>query len=63
MYGIFKFTKPKCKTFKRHTWDYEHGNYELLYQKSASFDWNSLHDKDIDMDAKQYNSKINQHRK
>ena len=52
IYGIFKFTKPKCKPFKRHIWDYEHGNYELLRQKASSFDWNSLHDEDIDIYAK-----------
>ena len=48
IYGMFKFTKTKSKTFKRHIWNYEH-NYELLRQKASSFDWNSLHDEDIDI--------------
>ena len=50
--------KPNSKTFKRHIWDYEHGNYELLCQKAYSFGWNSLHDEDIDKYTKNITIKI-----
>ena len=58
IYGIFKFTKPQCKSFKRHIWNYEQGNYDLLRQKASSFDWNSLHDEDIDTYAKNITAKV-----
>ena len=47
IYGIFKFSKPKPKTFMRHIWSYEQGNYDLLRQKALSIDWSSLQDNDV----------------
>ena len=48
IYGIFKFTKPKCKTFKRHIWNYERGNYDLLRSTALLMDWDSLQDNNVD---------------
>lgn len=49
IYGIFKFCKPKFKSFQRHIWDYTKGNYDLLRNKAQQIDWNSLQDQDIDI--------------
>ena len=37
VYGILKFSKQKHKTFTRHIWSYEHGNYNILRGKSIIF--------------------------
>ncbi|MCW4344426.1 MAG: reverse transcriptase domain-containing protein [Candidatus Thiodiazotropha endolucinida] len=58
IYGIFKFTKPKCKTFKRHIWNYEQGNYDLLRNKAMLVDWNSLQDDDVDIYSENIKSTI-----
>ena len=54
IYGIFKFSKPKIKTFKRHIWSYDKGNYDILRDKASSIDWGSLQDDDIDIYSIQY---------
>ena len=38
IFGIFKFLKPKFKSFLRHIWRYEYGDYNLLRQKASSID-------------------------
>ena len=48
IYGIFKFSKPKIKTFTRHVWSYEQGDYDLLRQKASAIDWNSLQNDNVD---------------
>ena len=59
IYGIFKFSKPKIKSFMRHIWNYEQGNYVLLREKASTFDWNSLQDNNIDVYADNVNTVIN----
>ena len=58
IYGIFKFSKPKVKTFMRHICIYEQGDYDLLRDKASS-DWGSLQNNDIDIYAKNINTAIN----
>lgn len=41
IFGIFKFSKPKFKSFLRHIWRYEYGDYNLLRQKASSTNWDS----------------------
>ena len=59
IYGIFKFSKPKFKTFSRHVWYYEQGNFNLLRDKASLFDWGSLRDSDINVYADNINTAIN----
>ena len=58
VYGILKFSKQKHKTFTRHIWSYEHGNYNILREKASSFNWNTCHDNDIDVYANNLNAAI-----
>ena len=58
VYGFFKFPKPKQKSFTRHIWKYDQGDYDLLRTKSASTDWTSLYDEDIDTHAENITSHI-----
>ena len=58
IYGIFKFSKPKVKTFMRHIWSYEQGDYDLLREKASTFDWTSLQSDDIDIYATNLNTAI-----
>ena len=57
-FGIFKFSKPKRQSFQRFIWRYEHGDYNLLRQKAASVNWNSLQHLDINVYAKALINKI-----
>ena len=43
------FSKAKSKSFERHIWDYNNGDYELLREKASEYDWNSLYDDNIDI--------------
>ncbi|MCG8113681.1 MAG: reverse transcriptase domain-containing protein [Candidatus Thiodiazotropha taylori] len=47
VFGILKFSKPKSKTFTRHIWNYNNGNYDHLRDMATNFDWNSCKDKNI----------------
>ena len=58
IYGIFKFSKPKIKTFTRHVWSYEQGDYDLLRQKASAIDWNSLQNDNINVHAENINTDI-----
>ena len=42
VFGVFNFSKPNIKCFKRRAWQYDRGDYELLRQKTSSDDLNSL---------------------
>ena len=52
MFGIYNFSKPKSKSFTRHIWKYDQGDYNLLRNKAASTDWGSLEDNDMNTHAK-----------
>ena len=36
------------KAFKRHIWNYNNGDYDLLRNKALNIDWDSLKDESID---------------
>ena len=50
-FGIFKFSKPKRQSFQRFIWRYDQGDYNLLRQNVASFNWNTLQHQDISVYA------------
>ena len=47
IYGICNFTKPKHKSFFRHTWSFERGDYNSLREKASRTNWDTLYDTDI----------------
>ena len=52
VFGILNFTKPKTKSYTRHTWSYDRGDYNLLREKAADTNWNILSDPDINIHTK-----------
>ena len=52
VFGIYNFSKPKSKSFTRHIWKYDQGDYNLLRNKAVSTDWESSEDNDINTHAK-----------
>ena len=54
VFGVFNFSKPKRKSFKRHTriWRYDQGNYNLLRQRAATTNWTALQNPGINVYAK-----------
>ena len=52
VFGILNFSKPKRKSFTRHIWRYDQGNYNLLREKISNADWLALQDDDINAYAK-----------
>ena len=59
IYGIFKFSKPRVKTFLRHVWYYERGGFNLFRDKASTLDWESLQSSDINVYADNINTAIN----
>ena len=59
IYGIFKFSKPRVKTFLRHVWYYERGDFNLFRDKASTLDWGSLQSSDINIYADNINTAIN----
>lgn len=58
IYGLLNLKKKKYKSFKRHIWLFDKGNYPLLRDKAASIDWNELHDNSLDIYCNNITSKI-----
>ena len=58
VFGVLKYVKPKTKSFLRHIYSYDKGNFDLLREKASLFDWNSLHDENIDIYARKVETKI-----
>ena len=56
--GILKFVRPKIKAFTRHIYSYDEGNFNLLREKASLIDWNSLQDDNINVYARNIESKI-----
>ena len=54
VFGVFSFSKPKIKCFKRRVWQYDRGDYDLLRQKASFSDWNSLQNSDINIYTKNF---------
>lgn len=51
VFGLLKFSKPKAKSFTRHIWYYDQGDFQLLRTRAAETDWNSLRDDNLDIYA------------
>ena len=51
VFGILKFTKPKKKSFTRHIYNYNNGNFDLLRDKASSFDLDTLQGENKDIYA------------
>ena len=51
IFGIFKFTKHKCKSFMRNIWYYDQGNYDLMRERASVVPWDNLKHDDIDVYA------------
>ncbi|MCG7879453.1 MAG: reverse transcriptase domain-containing protein [Candidatus Thiodiazotropha taylori] len=58
IYAIIKFSKPKHKSFVRHIWYYDRGDYNELRNKARLVDWNSLQDNDINVYANNVTNKV-----
>ena len=58
IYGIFKFSKTKTRSFTRRIRRYDQGNYDRLREKAAAIDWDALGDNDIDSYAANLHSTI-----
>ena len=58
VYCILKFPKPKYKTFQRFIWKYNEGDYNLLNNKFANFDWTSVENDDVNIYAEQLTDTI-----
>ena len=48
IFGIFKFSKPKVKSYTRQIWNYEQGDFQLLRSKAAETDWSAFRDDSLD---------------
>ena len=57
-YGIFNFSKPKHKSFLRHTWSFDRGDYNKLREKASLTNWDSLYDIDINKHAQNISNHI-----
>ena len=58
VYGIFNFSKPKHKSFVRHTWSFEQGDYNLLREKASLTNWDNLCDAYINKYAHNISNQI-----
>ena len=58
VYGIFNFSKPKHKSYVRHTWSFEQGDYNLLRGKASLTNWDHLYDADINKHAQNISNQI-----
>ena len=58
VYGIFNFSKPKHKSFVRHIWSFEQGDYNLLREKALLTNWDNLYDADINKYAQNISNHI-----
>lgn len=48
VFGILNFSKPKRKSYIRHVWFFDRGDFNLLRHKIARTDWGALESQDID---------------
>ena len=56
IYVFCKFSKPKAKSFTRHIWMYNDGNFGLLCDKGSSIDWHASVNDDLSIYATNLNS-------
>ena len=58
VFGIFKFTKAKVQSYKRHIWQYDRGDYDYMRALASTTNWHSLQDDDVDVYALNLTNKI-----
>ena len=58
VFGILNFSKPKAKSFERHIWLYNQGNYDLLREKASITDWESFKHPNIDVYAERITNQL-----
>ena len=58
IYGIFNFAKPKQKSYTRHIWKYEQGDYVTFKNLANTFDWTFLKSEDINTYSTNITEKI-----
>ncbi len=58
VYGLLNLKKTKHKSFKRHVWLFEQGNYPLLREKASEFDWTSTKHNNLDVYSNNITSTI-----
>ena len=51
IFGIFKFSKHRCKSFTRHMWNYDQGDYNRMREKASAIPWEDLQHDDINVYA------------
>ena len=47
IFGILNFTKPKRKSYLRHTWSHDRGDYNILREKASTTYWERIYDQDV----------------
>ena len=55
---MFRFSKYKQPCFKRKSWKYESGDYDLLNQLIYDFDWTTVEHDNINTYAENFTNKI-----
>ena len=58
IFGILNFSKCKRKSYLRHTWSYDRGDYTLLRQKATEISWETLSDLDVNKHAQNISDHI-----
>ena len=58
VFSIFRLKKAVQNTFKRDIWTYDQGDYESLRKRISEFDWNSIHNDDVNIYAKTFSDKL-----
>ena len=58
IFGIFNFRNCKRKSYLRHTWSYDRGDYTLLRQKATETIWENLYDLDVNKHAQKITDHI-----
>ena len=51
IFEIFKFSKHRCKSFTRHIWNYDQGDYNRMREKASAIPWEDLQHDDINVYA------------
>ena len=52
VFGILNCTRPKIKSYTRHTWSHDGGDFNLLHERAAHTNWNILSDPDFNLHTK-----------
>ena len=57
VFCVLDFQKPKIRSFKRHIWLFDRGNYQALSTELNNTDWDNLKDVDIN----KYTNNVTEH--